>query len=100
MYTKKLDRIQQVLEENLDLIWENRLVYNYYDKTYHSADMFDFGYNKSTYVHLIDNKNKGYLARVKLNSQKFVIDLNGMKIDVSDHWQELSSKALVTSSIK
>lgn len=98
--TERLDKIQQVLEENLDLIWVDRTIYNHHTKIYRTADIFDFADNRHTYVYLRDSKNKGYLARVILNDEKFIINMNGMKIDVSEHWKELLSEELVTPSIK
>lgn len=97
---ERLDKIQIVLEENLDLIWMDRTVYNHNTKVYRTADIFDFEDNRHTYVYLRDKKNKAYLAQVVLNDTKFIINLNGVKIDVSDHWQELLSQQLVTTSTK
>ena len=97
---ERLNKIQEVLEENLDLKWIDKLVYNHNTKYYHTADIFDFCPNRTTYVYLRDNKNKSYLAKVVLNDAKFIINMNGVKIDVSAHWQELLQEELVATTIK
>jgi len=101
MTTKeKLNKIQTVLEENLDLVWVDRTVYNHHTKIYRTADIFDFENDRHTYVYLKDSKNKSYLARVVLNDEKFIITMNGMTIDASEHWLELLSEDLIVASNK
>lgn len=85
---ERLDKIQEVLEENLNLNWVDRLVYNHAHKYYHTADIWDFEDGRPTYAYLVDGK-RSYLARVIIKDEKFNIALNGMKIDVSEHWKEL-----------
>lgn len=97
---EKIQKIKEVLEENLGLIWTDRLVFNHHTKCYRSADMFDFRSGRSTYVYLRDKKNKSYLARVVLTDESFIINLNGIKVDASEHWKELLSQELVASSTK
>ena len=99
MTTKeKLNKIQTVLEENLDLIWIDKTVYNHHTECYHTAGAFDFENDRHTYAYLKDNKNKSYLARVVLNDEKFIITMNGMTIDASEHWLELLSQEAVEIS--
>ena len=92
---QRLDKIQIVLEENLDLIWVDRTIYNHNTRVYRTADIFDFKDDRHTYVYLRDSKNKAYLANVVLNDEKFIIKLNGAKIDVSEHWRELTNQELI-----
>ena len=87
-HKERLNKIQEVLEENLNLNWVDRLVYNHTHKYYHTADMWDFEDGRPTYAYLIDGK-RSYLAKVVIKGEKFNIALNGMKIDVSEHWKEL-----------
>ena len=88
-YKEKLDKVQEVLEENLGLDWVDRMVYNPANNSYHSADMFDFYADRPTYAYLRDKAKKAYRAQVVLNPTSFIIKMNGMKIDASDHWREL-----------
>ena len=97
---ERLQKIQEVLEEALGLNWTDRLIYNYNTKIYRSADILDFQPNKATYAYLKDEKKKSYLARVVINDDSFIITINGMKVDASEHWKELLSKELVTTSTK
>lgn len=85
---ERLDKIQEVLEESLNLNWIDRMVYDYAHKYYHTADIWDFEDGRPTYAYLVDGKHS-YLARVVVKDEKFNIALNGMKIDVSEHWKEL-----------
>ena len=97
---ERLNKIQQVLEENLDLQWVDKIVYNHNTKCYRTATVLDFCPDKPTYAYLKDKKNNAYLARVKLNDESFIIKMNGMTIDASEHWQELLSEELVVNSTK
>ena len=97
---ERLNNIQTVLEENLQLKWVDRLIYNPANNFYRTAELFDFADNTITYVYLQNNKHKAFRARVLLNKEKFIIRMNGMEIDVSEHWQELSSPKLVTALVK
>ena len=97
---QRLDKIQQVIEENLDLKWIDRTIYNHNTRVYRTADIFDFADDKHTYVYLQDAKKKAYLAKVVLNNEKFIINLNGLKVDVSEHWQELLNEELLSTSTK
>lgn len=97
----KLKYIQEVLEENLDMVWEDWIVYSYDTKEYRTVNMMlDFKPNCETPVRLSDKKKIGHMAYVTLNSKKFIVAIDGMKIDMSEHWQELLSQQLVTSSTK
>ena len=95
-----LDDIQQVIEENLDLKWIDRLVYKPLSKYYHTATNSDFTYNKQTYIYLIDKKNTSYLAVINFNENRFVIRINGMKIDASEHWKELINAEVTDTQTK
>lgn len=95
------EKITQVLEENLDMVWQDKVVYSHSAKKYRAVNMLiDFKNKRITYVRLADKKGKGHLAKVKLDNENFVIEIDGMKVDVSDHWQELLSEELVTTSTK
>ena len=92
---EKLIKIQQVLEENLDMVWQDKVVYSHSAKKYRSVNMLiDFQDNRITYVRLADKKG-GHLAKVKLDNENFVIEIDGVKVDVSEHWQELLQETLV-----
>ena len=95
---ERLDKIQEVLEENLNLNWVDRLVYNHAHKYYHTADIWDFEDGRPTYAYLVDGK-RSYLARVIIKDEKFNIALNGMKIDVSEHWKELIAENTDTQTL-
>ncbi len=99
-YKQKLDKVQEVLEENLGLNWIDRMVYNPYNGSYHTADMFDFYADRPTYAYLQDEKKKNYRAQVTLNSNSFIIKMNGMTIDASAHWQELLENDASPKQIK
>ena len=86
---ERLNKIQQVLEESLGLIWVDRIVYSHNSKIYRTAHIFDFYPGIATYVHLQDKKHKRYLARVVVDENSFIINMNGMKIDASKHWNEI-----------
>ncbi len=85
----RLNKIQEVLEESLNLNWVDKIVYCYQTKMYHSAYKLDFSDGVATYAYLRDNKKNSYLARVIIKGDKFTIQINGVKIDASEHWQEL-----------
>ena len=87
----RLNKIQQVLEKSLGLIWVDRLIYSHSSKIYRTAHIFDFEPGKATYAHLQDEKHKSYLARVEIDENGFVININGMKIDASEYWEEIIS---------
>lgn len=91
--------IKEVLEENLDMVWKDKIVYSHNSKTYREVNMLiDFQNNRTTYVRLEDRKKKGHMAKVKLNNESFVIEIDGLKIDVSDHWQELLRQEMLVST--
>ena len=97
---EKIFKVKEVLEENLGLEWTDRLVYNLTTKTYHTANSNDFWPGVATYAYLRDSKKKAYLARVKVDETNFKIELNGMKIDVSQHWQDLVNDQDDVNTIK
>ena len=97
---ERLNKIQIVLEESLGLIWVDRIIYNYNTRCYRTANILDFCPDKSTYTYLRDNKNNTYLAKVVLNDEKFVINVNGMKIDASEHWKELLQQEMVVTTLE
>ncbi|MBQ3502908.1 MAG: hypothetical protein IJA72_04535 [Clostridia bacterium] len=86
---ERLDKIQQVLEESLNLKWVDRIIYNPVTNFYRTADVFDFIDNSTTYAYLENAKRQSFRAQVKLNNEQFIIRMNGMKIDASEHWKEL-----------
>lgn len=86
---ERLDKIQEVLEESLNLEWVDRLVYEPAHNYFHTAEVFDFTDNSTTYVYLENDKRKAFRAQIKLNNEQFIIRMNGMKIDASEHWKEL-----------
>lgn len=86
---ERLNKIQEVLEESLNLKWVDRLIYNPISNFYRTADVFDFVNNYTTYVYLENDKRQSFRAQVKLNNEQFIIRMNGMKIDASEHWKEL-----------
>ena len=90
----RLNKIQEVLENALGLIWSDRIVYSHSTKIYHTATIFDFEPGKATYAHLQDKNHKRYLARVVVDETSFIINMNGMKIDASEHWQEVYGSQL------
>ena len=91
--------IKEVLEENLDMAWKDKMVYSHHSKEYRNVNMLmDFQNDRTTYVRLEDKKKKGHMAKVKLTNESFVIEIDGVKIDVSDHWQELLSQEMVVST--
>lgn len=97
--TKRLTNIKEVIEENLDMVWKDKIVYSHNTKSYRTVNMvIDFQNNRTTYVRLEDKKKKGHMAKVKLNSNSFIIEIDGLKVDVSDHWQELLNQELVVTS--
>lgn len=96
----KIEKIQEVLEENLNLQWVDRLVYNIHTDSYHTAGIWDFSPNKPTYTYLRDKKNRAYRAKVVLNNESFIIKMNGMKIDASEHWQELLQEEMVVTTLE
>ena len=96
---ERLDKIQEVLEESLNLKWVDRLIYNPATNSYRTADVFDFGDNSITYVYLENSKRQSFRAQVKLNNEQFIIRMNGMKIDASEYWQELLAQQTVASSV-
>lgn len=90
---ERLNKIQEVLEESLNLEWVDRLVYSPSNNSYHTAvDVFDFVDNCTTYAYLRNKKGKSFRAQVKLNNEQFIIRMDGMKIDASEHWKELLSQ--------
>ena len=96
-----LDDIQEVIEENLDLEWVDRLIYNPLSKYYHTATDYDLNsMHRQTYVYLRDKKNSCYLAVINFNDERFIIRMNGTKVDVSEHWKELLDKHTVSSQSK
>ena len=96
----RLNKIQQVLEENLELNWVDRIIYNHSSKIYRTATIFDFEPGKATYAHLQDKKHKRYLARVVVDEESFIININGIKIDASEHWKEISKEQSQLVSIQ
>lgn len=98
---ERLNKIQEVLEESLNLEWVDRLVYNPANNSYHTAvSAFDFIDNSTTYAYLRNKKGNSFRAQVKLNNEQFIIRMNGMKIDASKHWQELLSQESVDGLTK
>ncbi len=91
----RLNKIQQVLEGSLGLSWVDRLIYNHNSKIYRTATIFDFNPGRATYVHLQDEKHKRYLARVVIDKDSFVININGMKINATDYWKEITTEQTV-----
>ena len=98
--TEKVNKIQEVVEESLGLIWVDKLVYDFKTKTYHTATYLDFSRGKTACLYLTDSKKKPYMAKVVVNNSKFNISVNGMKIDATEHWKELLSETVVVSSSK
>jgi hypothetical protein len=92
---ERLDKIQEVLEENLNLDWTDRMVFNIVTESYHTADIFDFCGNQATHVYLRDSKGKAYRARVMIKDESFIIKMNGMTIDATEHWKELLDASTV-----
>lgn len=97
---EKLNKIQEVIEESLGLTWIDRLVYNYNTKCYHTANGFDFCKGKATYIYLIDDKKKTYMARVVVDNESFKISINGTKVDASAYWKELLNQETITTITK
>lgn len=97
-----LDDIQEVIEENLDLTWVDRIIYNPLNKYYHTATEYDLEKmpNRQTYVYLRDKRNSCYLAVINFNDDRFIIRMNGTKVDVSEHWKELLDKHIVSPQSK
>lgn len=91
----KIDKIQEVLEEGLGLQWYDNTVRNYMSKGFHTAGSCDFCNNKSTYVYMIDKKKTLHLAKVVLNDTKFIVEIDGVKVNLSQHWQELNTQDTV-----
>ena len=97
----KLRYVQEVLEENLDLIWQDRLIYSPRERRYRTVNFrYDFKNEEITYVRLADKKKNGHMAKVRLNNKTFIIEIEGVKIDVSAHWQELLNQKLVLTTTK
>lgn len=92
-----VEQVKQVLEEALDLIWIDKLRYNHKTKCYHTATITDFKINRYIYAYLINNKRKAYLAKIQVDNEKFLINVNGMKIDATEHWQEILGKENVAT---
>ena len=84
----RLKKIQEVLEESLGLKWVDRIIYSHSSKIYRTATIFDFETGKATYAHLQDENHKRYWARVVVDEDSFIINMNGMKIDATDYWKE------------
>ena len=86
-----VDQVQDFVENglDLDLKWEERLVYNPSAKRYTQAKMEHFDNNKTAYMRLKNTKNnKTYLAKAKVSNTSFVISLNSSTIDASEQWVE------------
>ena len=94
---QRLYKIQQVLEEVLDMKWQDRLVYDETTGYRKVSIVKDFG-TYSTYVRLADKSNKGHIAKVKINGDNFSIEMEGVRIDASPCWQDILNEELVTMS--
>ena len=97
---ERLNKIQQIFEEDLGLKWVDRLIYSHSTKVYRSAHIFDFNPGKATYVHLQNDDSKRYLARVVVDETSFIVNMNGMKINLSEHWKEIYTSQLEESFAK
>ena len=85
-----LAQIQQLVEQELNLKWTDRMVVNIDPRSYHSANLYwDFVYDKSTYLYLRNDKDKRFLAKVKVDNEQFIINFNGKIIDATEHWLEI-----------
>ena len=98
--TERLDKIQQVLEESLKLKWVDRIIYNPASNFCYTAEVFDMEDNRITYVYLQNTKQQRFRARVLLNTQQFIIRMNGIEVDASERWKELLSQESVDTLIK
>ena len=85
-----LNQIQQLIEQELNLKWTDRIIFNHESRGYHSADLYyDFGSKKPKYLYLRNDKDKRFLAKVQVDDKRFIINFNGDIIDASEHWQEI-----------
>lgn len=88
-----LEQIQIMVEKTLNLNWTDRIVFTHEPKGYHSADLYwDFMPMKPKYLYLRNDKDKAFLAKVQVTNDRFVINLNGDIIDVTEEWLQLLNK--------